>query len=479
MRQVTQPTTPITQFIATMKDKLHITGLLGLAKPEHLRHLSTVRYERNLLAKTQPTTTFVASPLTGAQIEVRYWIEDHVGIPTAFVQIRIPLATATMSHNHIHAGLDAIPSEVRCAAVLAKVILAVLGFTREEVSTFMETTKTQLSELTWHTPTASPRARRSLQKRTKAHFERQREIRARHDIAVSDVDLREKNGQSGLLVDLKGGDAFRQYIKSEQAASRAKKPRENARIFGLAPQDRAQIAAEIENHVRNELLIGPNTLRQFNLEHPSSWTPEALKRVIDHLWAAIGLAPKRLDQSGTTLSPEVQATWERYLAGDDMRTVLPPHTLTRHRKLIKEAMSEDILIRRKRRVVSPESLGYQLCYDRRWKPSGNLRKLVLCEETAPAIIEELKRGLAFLQDGEIPEIADDGARNAWLSKWTAYADREGGCRKPPGTRRPAPLASQRVPRPHCGRTPRGIGNAPLPDVIEDKLIFFENEMRLI
>ena len=52
--------------------------------------------------------------------------------------------------------------------------------------------------------------------------------------------------------------------------------------------------------------------------------------------------------------------------------------------------------------------------------------MVLCEETAPAMIKELNRGLKYLRDGVIPDLEGENARNYWLKRWGAFADREGG-----------------------------------------------------
>ncbi len=459
-----------------MIDLLIAAGELGKPQARHGNCLSTVQFSRFSCTKEKPTTTYVLSPLTGAQIDVLYWVSNVGGVPTAHVQLKIPLATATMGHNYAHAGLASIRDEVRCASLLAQITLAVLGFTAEEIEHFRQTTKTQLLELTWHTPTASPRASLNLRMRTKEHFEALQSTRGRHDVVIRDVDYRSKNRTPALLVTTKDGDQFRQYSKPHQVASRTQADRKEARVHGVSEEEKQFILRETKDDTRNEIRLSPNTLKLFGQLHPSSWTPESLKKMIDYEWVQLGFVPQKSAEGSVTLSPEVEATWQRYLAGEDVAKTLRAYTFTRHRKKIKEVKGEDIAIRRKRRAVRSEALGKQLCYDRRRKPSRELRKLVLCNETAPAIIEELRRGLAFVLDKEVPELDGEESRNAWLRKWSEFVDRESG-RKVKALKRPPPRGARpnSVPR-YVG----GIGNAPLPDFIpEDKLIFFEGEGRVI
>ncbi|MBI5791654.1 MAG: hypothetical protein HZA63_09280 [Rhodocyclales bacterium] len=409
-----------------MIDTFIATGALGPPQTHHQACLSRVTYSRFSHAKAKPTTTFIGSPMTGAQIDLKYWVEHVAGVATAFAEVRIPLASATVGNNYAHAGLASIGLEVKCGALLTKITLTALGFTPDEVACFMETTAPQQVELTWHTATASKRARLSAQRRTKDHFDAQRLASGRHDVGVADVHYEEGNGKPGLLVELKGGDLFRQYGKAEQVSSRTLKIRTQRWMSEEARKYRPMILAEIEDHVRNEVLVGNETLRLFGAEHPSTWTAEKLKEIIDYVWKKAGLAPEQ-PVGDVELSPEVEVTWQRYLAGKDLVGELPPHTFRRHRALIKAAKGDDkdIAIRRKSRAVQPGAVGRQQCYDRRTEPAGELRKTVLCEVTAPAIIEELQWGLDFLETGKIPD-SDDGGQRA--ARWIAFAAREGGRR---------------------------------------------------
>jgi hypothetical protein len=157
------------------------------------------------------------SPLTGAQMEMRYTTDYQFDRPMAYMEMSIPLASAIIGQNYVHAGLDSIGWELQCAAYMARVALFTLGFNMDEIELFILLAEAQLCELTWHTPTASEKALRSLQRRTAAHFESLKALSSRHDICVADVDYRRRNGKPGVLVSLKSSDQFRQYGKFDQA----------------------------------------------------------------------------------------------------------------------------------------------------------------------------------------------------------------------------------------------------------------------
>jgi len=422
-----------------MIDTLTVVGRIGIAQTHHQDRLAHVTVGRFSVSKSKPTTTFVNSPHTNAQIDVKYWVEAVAGIPApvAFVELKIPLAAATVGQNYAHAGLKSIRDETRCAAHVARLTLATLGFTADEIDHFMRSTETVLLELTWHSRTASQKALRSLLKRTENVFEAMSKVRGRHDVPVRNVDYRRRDGKAGILVEFKSGDQFRQYGKYDQITARSNVGKQR---YGVSPEmkaHRAELLKFIDTHARNEVILCRNSLMSLELLHPSSWTPDTLTGAIDSFWQNAGLdgrrtsAPAAPDAASLpTLSPEVEVTWERYKKGEgpQLKADLPTYTYTRHRASILRVHGKDIAESR-RNMVKPEKVGYQLKYDRRCEPAGDLRKLVLCEVTAPDILEELKRGLAYIQDGEIPVIDDEDELAAWLIRWKHYAEREGAFRR--------------------------------------------------
>lgn len=414
---------PIQPLFAAMIDLIIVKGPLGRPQPHHRLCLSEVSYSRFSMSKVKPTSTYIASPITGAQIELQYWIEHAANGPTAFSSLKIPVARATVGHNYLHAGLDSIGWEVACAAHLCRIVLTVLGFTHDEIERFMRGTEAQFLELTWHTPTAGLRAIRCLQSRTKAVFDAYKSISTRHDATVSNVQYFEGNGNPGLLIDFKNGDQFRQYRKLDQVVAKMKVDRQHNRMSSACRQHRQTIIDAIYPDLRNEPGFGVKTLKEFGLQHPSSWTPDSLRALLDHFWNYAGLRAQVTDGE---LRPEPLDTWVRYQAGEDVQSTLPPHTFSRHRKSIRKATGMEIAIPIRRNGAKPASVGRQLHYLRRVEPKGELRQLVLCESTGPQMLEDLKRGLEFLESGVVSDFSDPSERQSWLRRWKAFADREGG-----------------------------------------------------
>jgi len=409
-----------------MIDTLTVQSAIGSPQPRHQTALAQVSFSRFSTSNSKPTTTFIDSPITGAQISVLYWIEGNP-TPTAYVQVSLPLAAATVGQNYIHTGLDSIIWEIACAAVLVRIVLTTLRFTQEETQYFMDNSTTELLELTWQTKTASAKARKSLQARTLSWFEQQELLSTFHDIAVDDVEYRRKNGAPCVLVGLKGGDSFRQYGKFDQTAALSRRGKQRYELAPHMVMHRSELLQLIESHVRNELLIGPATLRSLGLSNPRSWTAEKLGNAFTAVWEKTGLAAGSTIVAAARserLSPEVLDTLNRFRVGEqNLRDTLSPSTYSRHRKAILAFDNTDIAHRDVRKAVRPEPLR-QLHYERRWEPGGKWRGFSLCEATAPAVLLELQQGLSFLEDGVVPETDDQMKRENWLRRWKDFAARE-------------------------------------------------------
>lgn len=464
-----------------MIDLIIVKGALGSPQECHQDRLAKVTYSRFFSSKCKPTTTFIDSPLTGKQLELKYWVESVAGMSKAFVEIKLPLASATVGQNYIHAGLDSIQLETKAASKFCRLLLNTVGFSEIEVQTFMTTAEVELVELTWHTPTRNPRAAMNLQKRTRQVFEDLQAARSRHDLAVQNVETRIRNGMPCLLVEFKGGDELRQYGKYFQVLAKSQRGRQRLIHSPEMAKVHKDLVPLIESHVRNECRIERETLKSLGALNPRSWNDDVLKKAIDVLWGKAGFRNTRMrgaSKDKLDLSPEQHATWERYEAGEQVKGTLPSYTFTRHRKAIRCAKGADIARPRRGKQANPESVGYQLQYERRWKPTADLKKLTLCEETAPAIIEDLDRGLAYIKDGEIPEFQDDATRDRWVKRWRSYAEREWLCR--PAQFANTPHKNLRTsPSRKSPRFARGIGNAPLMPNAVDKLIYLDGEPYVI
>jgi hypothetical protein len=409
-----------------MIDTLTIVGPLGPPQERHSRALTRMTIGRFSTVKHKPAVTFIDSPLTGAQIDVKYWVESVGSSHLAFASVKIPLASATIGQNYAHAGLESIELEIACAAQLARIALMACGFSEDELTMFMRGTRAELLELTWHNRTASRPALANLMKRTRQLFEGMQAIASRHDAPVRDVDFRQKNSAPCLLVTLKNGDEFRQYPKYDQITAKSNIGKHRYSVSPEIKEKAKALLQEIEAHVRNEIRFGPKTLDSLGLSNPASWTSSTLRGAIDGFWNNAGLEQSRVTSlcDLSRLSPEVRETLEQYEVGETIIERLANYTFTRHRNAILEAGGPDIDPRAQDIVAKAKSVGRQLHYDRRWKPNVDMKQIVLCEVTAPAILEELKQGIEFIADGVIPDFPDVGIREAWLKRWKAFVVRE-------------------------------------------------------
>ncbi|MEC4723288.1 hypothetical protein RY831_29455 [Noviherbaspirillum sp. CPCC 100848] len=467
-----------------MIDLIILTGVVGSPQEHHWKRLAHVSFSRHMTSKCKPTITYIDSPLTGAQMEVKYRVGSMAGRPTGVVQIMLPLASATVGQNYVHAGLSAVDAELRCATLLCRLLLTTLGFEENEVQSFFHTAEADLIELTWHTATSSPRAALNLLKRTMQVFDALRQVKRRHDVQIRDVDVRIRNGIPGLLVAFKGDDEFRQYYKFHQAVSKSRQARKRYLLSSKLAAHGKEVMREIETHVRNECRVQRQTLKGLGALKLDSWNAEVFRKAIDLIWEKAGFCQEsesraHKPQPRAQLSLQAHATWLRYQAGEPVDKELSPSTFTRHRQSILEAKEVDIAMRGKRTRIQPKSLGSQLQYERRWKPKGQFAALTLCEDTAPAIIEDLNRGLAYITSGEIPAFAAEVERDAWLTRWRAYAEREWLCQPTYAVADHDTTGNRRRPPKAKPRGARGVGSVPVdPDAV-DELIYVEGKPLVI
>ncbi len=406
-----------------MIDLLSVKGPLGPPQDHHGKRLAHVDVHRLSCQKTKAVTTFIRCPLTGVQMEVRYWIEQVGGIPIAMVSVKIPLASATIGQNYAHAGLGDIRLEMRCAALLVKIALTACGFSEGEISHFIKRTSTELLELTWHIETKSRNAQVNLMRRTREAFDGLRSVSSRHDISVRHVESRQKDNARSLLVTLKSGDEFRQYQKYDQVLAKTNKGKSKYAVVSSMRPRAKELLDTIDTHVRNEIILGRDTLEKLKLSHPNAWTPESLRGAIDWFWHNASLNVEgSFDRA--SLGEAARKTLVRYEAGEAVELSLSDVTFTRHRRKILAAGGPDIDPRAAGLMGKLKSVGRQLAYDKRWRVPAEFRNLVLCDATAPAIIEELKWGLEYVRNGVLPDIADQAARDTWVARWHKFVQSE-------------------------------------------------------
>lgn len=405
-----------------MLDKLIIRGTLGPVQLHHFERLAQVSYARFLQTKTKPTTTYINSPITGAQIELVYEAKKVAGIYTGYLQISIPVASALIGHNYFHAGLEVLRLEIKCVELLVKVLLTTIGMTPEEIDCYMGRVKIILAEATWHTATASVRARKACQRRTHDHMRVKRELSSRHDVQINDALILDSKSGIGMLVQMKLDNFFRQYCKSEQIQALLKKPRNDSFVSSLMRPKLAGIMGLLNSQVRNEAIVGEQTLISAGIRHPRDMHPDTFERAMLTVWRGLGFGRRQANRS--QLSDSAKDTLERFEAGEDVMKTLPDYRVSRDRAAILDADGPDILEDRTGLRFKSANVGKQLQYPRRWLLPDELRDLVVSERTAPAIMLELQQGLDFVTDGVLPDIADPVQAAAWRQRWMAFARAE-------------------------------------------------------
>ena len=356
-------------------------------------------------------------------MEVEYGVEQAEDLQLAMASVKIPLASATVGQNYAHAGLDDIRLEMRCAGWLTRIALTACGFSESEIGHFMMNSRTKLLELTWHTQTDSRNAQRNLMKRTRQAFVGLRALSGRHDVFIRDVDFRDKNNACSLLVRLKTGDEFRQYPKFDQLMAKMNRGKSKYAVAPAVRPRATELLDAIDTHVRNEIIFGADTLKKLGLSHPNAWTSDTLRKGIEQFWRTAGLTVES-SFDPTLIGEAAMQTLTQYQAGEAVLQLLPGVTFTRHRKEILAAGGPDIDPRAAGLADKLKSVGRQLDYDKRWRVPGELQKFVLCDATAPALIDELKQGVEYIRDGVLPDIADGDARDAWLARWNKFVQSE-------------------------------------------------------
>lgn len=416
-----------------MIDKFIVQTPLGPVSNHHYERLAQVSYSRFLHAKTKPTTTYIDTPLTGAQAEIRYVVFEVAGRKMGYLEITIALASSTVGHNLIHAGLASIRHEIRVGAALVRVLLATLGLNEDEIKRAMVGARFKLVELTWHILTASEKARISAQLRTIEVMKAQRRASRRHDIQVKDVDVRDKNDKLGLLVELKSGSALRQYGKADMPYSRSRRGRQDNYVSPAVSGLLGGVKDMLGSHLRNETILTEPLLAEFDLLKPKNWNEESVKPAIDAVWGDLGFSGHSSGNAEVELPDSAQETLDRYHDRTLDPGTLSASRVTRDRKAILEATGIDILDPKRSRKPQIASVGRQLSYERHWEPKDQLRHLVVSERTGPALENEFVQGLQFLLYRALPDFDDKEKFVAWFKRWNAYAEREHLNRAQPDT----------------------------------------------
>jgi hypothetical protein len=350
---------------------------------------------RNSVIKTVPTTSYRNSPVTGAQVETLPSSEELAGVRWEVLTIKIPAAATLAGQNMIHNGLEVLELELKCIRRLVKWILRSYQFDEQEITFFLDNLEVQSAELTWHTATASRRAARLALTRTIAHFLALQKIKGRHDVQVVDVDIWNRNGKICMLVTFKDESQFRQYIKAEQATSRTKSNRRACFVSKNMRQYFDVIIAAIDFHLRNEVILSYELMKELGILHPRKWTIAAIEAAIEAVMTMGRLNQRRVTKPSDLvrdgLSPEVLKTADHHFSGGSNAFRLSPQVLSKHRRLLISKRLDIAEARRPSRSQSIARAGLQHQYAKRWVPGVAVRGFGICEESAFAIMEAIEQ----------------------------------------------------------------------------------------
>lgn len=376
-----------------MLDRFITKGRIKPFDPTDTRRFAQMTITQDLVRRSKPITTYIKTPLTGAQMEVTPTVENFNGSDWLVLTIEFFPAASLAGQNFVHGDLEHIEAEVNGSGALIRCTLQKMGFTQEEIDFFFKYSEAEEVEVVWHTVTASRRAARALQARTIKHFKALHQLTGRHDIAIRHVDVRDVDDKVGLMITLADKSRFRQYIKAEQAESRSKANRMLSFVAKVLQKARPALSMAIDTHVRNEPILTKALLAKHGLLSPSNWTPEAFEAAIHEFMFTARLATpyatslNQVDLEG--LSPEVQHTAVQHFAGKNLAEVLPPHTFTRHRSILARRGVELGIPFNTNKPILSQSLGKQLSYSARWHPPKEFLEYAVTWDTLPAILKAI------------------------------------------------------------------------------------------
>lgn len=389
MCRVHRANTPLS---CIMFDRFIVKGRIKPFNPSDRDRFTQVTITEKSLAKTKPTTTFVKTPLTGAQMELSSEVEmDALGTPWLVVQSEVFAAASLAGQNFIHGDLDGVGDEVTGAGKLVRLALLERGFSPAEIDFYMKYSSIEELELTWHRATRSRNAAKALLKRAIRHFQALESISGRHDSAVESVKLNTEYAITGVLVTFKNGCQLRLYIKAE-AVEAGQKRKQMAGFVSKAMREHvAEFKRAVTAHVRIEPILGSAHLAEHGMTHPNDVSAERLDAALNsfmrmaRLDVPFAMEPGEIDTS--SLGPEITDSLMRHFDGIDVLAELPPHSATRHRQALLPRV--ELAVRRTRNPALAATLCKQLAYEARWRPDEGLLRHAFTSDRAASTLEDL------------------------------------------------------------------------------------------
>lgn len=394
-----------------MLDRLIVKGRVKPFNPDDPDRLTQVTITEKSMVKIKPTTTFVKTALTGAQMELSSEVEtDSLGTEWLVVRSEVFVAASLAGQNYIHADLNAVGGEISGTGKVVRLALSERGFSPPEIDFYMKYSRLEELELTWHRATRSRKAAKALLKRAIRHFQALESISSRHDSMIESVKLITEYGITGALVTFKNGCALRLYIKAESAEAGQKRKQMAGFVSKVMRPHLPEIKRAISTHVRIEPILSAGHLAEHGMTHPTEVSPERLEAALDafmkmaRLDVPFAMSSEEIDTS--SLGPEVIDSLNRHFDCHDVIAERPSHTGTRHRQALLPRV--ELAVRRTgRNPALGATLCKQLAYSARWQPAAELLQFAFVSPPADIGLEALTQLLAEREGAFVyPDEAD-------------------------------------------------------------------------
>ncbi|WP_146217877.1 hypothetical protein [Achromobacter xylosoxidans] len=408
-----------------MIDYIHLKGCLGALKEHHSLCFDRVTFATFNRETKNPATTYLTSPLTGAQIELKPIREFSPDGGRLHAEFKIPVAAALVGQNCIHAGISSVPLELGLLSTLVRLLLAEQGFTAAEITTFINSAYITMLELTWHVQTKNLSAARKRLRAVAEHLSALERANSRHDIFVREVDQWTSNGATTVLARAKSDCSMRMYLKSEQMGHASRQVKKGGFLAHEMRRHRNRLLSGIDGQLRVELLLGETFLRPYGLDRPrrlqTAPTIELKKLIFLALskfrLAHLGEADYEcFSQARANLSAENIQFLERYESGEDVLAKLSDYKGSRTRKALLGCGVDVALPKQFGLNPFQRTLSGQIAVENMVRYKQELAAFAVSEERAKQISLSLLRMLKHARDGIRPNDISLEARLEWLEK---------------------------------------------------------------
>lgn len=415
-----------------MIDYIHVKGCLGAVQSHHSLCFDHVTFSTFDAKRTKQTTTYLTSPLTGAQIELRPTIEYRREGRILYAEFRIPVAASLIGQNCIHGGLSSLPLEMKLLSTLIRLLLIEQGFNKAESELFISSAIITMLELTWHVQTKNQSAANKRLRAAIEHLAAMESVSSRHDIHVRKVEQRTSRGATCVLAHAKSDCSLRMYIKGEQMNGGRSLSKQGGFLSHAMRAQRDCILSSIEGQVRMEVLLGEIVLRRFGLERPRRLQEASHLQLMKAICFALGefrLAHlgdgeyEAFENAKDGLSQDNKQLLERYKSGEDVLVALSDSKGTRTRQTLLDCGVDIALPRSSGLDPFQRSLSGQIAVDRMARFGRRTAELTVTAENSRRISSSLLLMLRHARDGEHPSKIPPHLQSEWFNARDARLER--------------------------------------------------------